>query len=228
MAQATAISPISDVRINRFMAQTYLIMAIGLFVTALTATWTSNNLAGMINLATRPGFAFGLFILQVIVVLALSAAAMRMKPGVAFLLFLLYSAMTGVTIAAIFLVYSDEHITQVFWFAAGTFFLTSLAGLLLKRDISSSGNVVFMLLLGWILAWSFSWFFPFSAFNWGVTYIGIALFIGLTAYDTQRLKQIASQMDSHPARGGLAVIGALTLYLDFINLFLLILRTRNR
>jgi len=228
MAQATAVAPVSEVRINRFMAQVYLIMSVGLLVTGLTASWTSSNLAQMINLGIRPGFAFGLFIIQIIVVVALSAAAMRMNPGVAFLLFLFYSALTGVTLSSIFLIYTEEHIAQVFWITAGTFMLTSLVGLVLRRDMSSYGGLLFMLLMGWMIAWMFSWLFPYSAFNWGLTYFGIALFVGLTAYDTQRLKQIGVQMDSHPARGGLAVLGALTLYLDFINLFLLILRARSR
>jgi len=228
MAQATAVAPVSDVRINRFMAQVYLLMAVGLVTTALTATWTSNSLARMINLAIRPGFAFGLFILQVIIVVALSAAAMRMNPGVAFILFLGYSGLTGVTMSSIILIYTEQQISQVFWISSGTFFLVSTFGLLFKRDMSSAGGILFMLLLGWMIAWIFSWLFPYSAFNWALTYIGIAIFVGLTAHDTQRLKQIGSQMDSHPARGGLAVLGALTLYLDFINLFLLILRARNR
>ena len=103
-----------------------------------------------------------------------------------------------------------------------------MAGLLLKRDSSTAGNILFMLLLGWIISWFISWFFPYSAFNWALTSIGIALFVGLTAYDTQRLRQMGSQLDNNPAAGGLAVLGALTLYLNFINLFLLILRARNR
>ena len=153
---------------------------------------------------------------------------MRMNPGVAFVMFIFYSGLTGVTISSIFLVYTQEHIAQVFWISAGVFFLTSIAGLLLKRDMSTAGGVLFMLLLGWTIAWIFSWLFPFSNFNWALTYIGIAIFVGLTSYDTQRLKQIGGQLDSHPARGGLAVLGALTLYLDFINLFLLMLQTRRR
>jgi hypothetical protein len=228
MAQATAVAPVSQVRINRFLAQVYLIMALGLVITGLMATWTSNDLARMVNLALRPGIAFGLFIIQIIIVVGLSAAAMRMNPGVAFILFLLYSALTGVTISSIFLVYTEEQIGQVFWITAGTFFVTSMAGLLLKRDMSTAGGVLFMLLLGWTIAWMFSWLFPYSTFNWALTYIGIALFVGLTAYDTKRLKEIGVQLDTHPAAGGLAVLGALTLYLDFINLFLLILRARNR
>jgi FtsH-binding integral membrane protein len=228
MTQTTAAVPVNEVRINRFMGQVYFIMAIGLVVTGLTASWTSNSLARMINLAFRPGFAFGLFILQIIIVVALSAAALRLNPGLAFLLFLFYSALTGLTISSIFLVYTNEHIAQVFWITAGVFLLTSLAGLLLNRDMSTAGGVLFMLLLGWMIAWVFSWLFPYSTFNWALTYIGIALFVGLTAYDTQRLKQMGAQLNTHPAAGGLAILGALTLYLDFINLFLLMLRARNR
>jgi FtsH-binding integral membrane protein len=217
---------VSKVRINTFLTQVYLVMSLGLVVTGLVASWTSNNLALMMNLTFRPGLAFGLFILQIIIVVALSAAVMRMSPAVAGLLFLLYSALTGLTIASLFLVYTETQIAQVFWLTAGTFFVTSLFGAVFKRDLSSAGNVLFMLLLGWTITWMFSWFFP--GFNMLLTFIGIALFVGLTAYDTQRLKEIGGQLDTHPARAGLVVIGALTLYMDFINLFLLILRASRR
>lgn len=228
MARATTAAPVSEVRINRFMAQVYLIMSLGLVVTGLTASWVSASMSRLLGMSMLPGFAFGLFIVQVLIVVSLSAAAMRMKPAVAFVMFLLYSGLTGVTLSSIFLVYTQEHIAQVFWITAGVFFLTSMAGLLLKRDLSTSGNVLFMLLMGWIIAWFISWLFPYSTLNWALTYIGIAIFVGLTAYDTQRLKQMGEQLDKHPAAGGLAVLGALTLYLDFINLFLLILRARRR
>jgi hypothetical protein len=85
-----------------------------------------------------------------------------------------------------------------------------------------------MLLLGWIVAWFFSFLFPISNFNWALNFVGIILFVGLTAYDTNRLKQMGHQLDDHPARSGLVILGALTLYLDFINLFLLLLRARSR
>jgi FtsH-binding integral membrane protein len=219
---------ISEVRLNSFLAQTYLLMSFGLLITGIVSSLTSNNLNFLLRLNTNPWIAFGLFIIQVAVVVGLSAAALRLSPAVAGLLFIFYAALTGLTISAIFLVYTQEQIASVFWISAGTFFLTSLFGMLFKRDLSTYGNVIFMLLLGWTIAWMFSWLFPFSSLNWGLTFIGIALFVGLTAYDAQRLKQIGQQMDTHPARGGLVVIGALTLYLDFINLFLLILRTSRR
>lgn len=220
-----ASKPVSEIRINTFLAQVYLVMALGLAITGFVASWTSNNIALMLRTMT-PGFAFGLFIVQIILVVALSAAVMKMSPAIAFLLFLLYSALTGLTFASLFIVYTTSEIAQVFWITAGVFFLTSLVGIVLKRDLSSTGYVLFMLLLGWTIAWIFSWFFP--GLNMLLTYVGIALFVGLTAYDTQKLKQIGQQIDTHPARGGIVVLGALNLYLDFINLFLLILRASRR
>lgn len=229
MAQATAVSTVSEVRINRFLAQVYLVMAVGLVATGVVSMWAADNLRFQWRLATNPWIAFGLFIVQIIVVVALSAAVMRLSAGAAALLFLLYAALTGLTLSSIFLVYAQEDISSVFWITAGTFFLTSLVGLLLKRDLSSGGTVLLMLLLGWVVAWTFSIiFFPDSNINWALNFAGIALFVGLTAHDTQRLKQIGQQIDDHPARGGLVVLGALTLYLDFINLFLLLLRARSR
>lgn len=220
--------PASSAAVSRFVAQVYLVMALGLVVTALVATWVAGNVNLLIRIATNPWLAWGLFILQIIIVVVLSGAVMRMKTAVAFLLFILYAALTGVTITTIFLIYTQEQIASVFWFTAGTFLLTSLFGLVTKRDLSAAGNVLIMLLIGWMFAWVVSWFFPSSNFNWALNFIGIALFVGLTAYDANRLKQIGAQVESHPARGGLVVVGALALYLDFINLFLLMLRASRR
>ncbi len=228
MAHAAAVTPATEVRVNRFLAQVYLIMSLGLVVTGLVAAWVSTNARLLFRIAADPWFAFGLFIIQILIVAALSAAAMRLKPAIAALIFLLYSALTGLTISSIFLIYTQQQIAYVFWITASTFFVTSLFGLLLKRDLSAAGNVLFMLLLGWTIAWFFSWLFPSSNINWLLTFLGIALFVGLTAHDTQKLKQIGAQLGSHPAGGGLAVLGALTLYLDFINLFLLMLRASRR
>ena len=228
MAQAGTVSTVSETRINTFMAQVYLLMSVGMIVTALVATWVTGNLALQYTLLSSPMLAFGLFILQIIIVVALSAAVMRLSPGAAALLFLLYAALTGLGISSIFLVYSQQQIASVFWVSAGMFLLMSLVGLLLKRDLSGAGGILLMLLLGWIVAWFFSALFNLSNVNWALTFVGIALFAGLTAWDTQRLKQMGQQLDDHPAKGGLAVLGALTLYLDFINLFLLMLRASRR
>ena len=230
MAQATAVrGTVSEEKINRFLGQVYLVMAVGLVVTGVVSMWAADNLRFQWRLATNPWIAFGLFIVQIVVVVALSASVMRLSTAAAALLFLLYAGLTGLTLSSIFLVYAQEDISSVFWITAGTFFVTSLVALLLKRDLSGGGAVLLMLLLGWIIAWTFSIiFFPNSNFNWVLNFVGIALFVGLTAHDTQKIKQMGQQLDDHPARGGLMVLGALTLYLDFINLFLLLLRARSR
>ena len=228
MEQSNAVSTVSETRINTFMGQVYLLMSVGMVVTALVATWVTSSLRLQFALISSPMLSFGLFILQIVIVVALSAAVMRLSPGVAALLFLLYAALTGLVLSSIFLVYSQEQIASVFWVTAGMFLLMSLVGLITRRDLSGAGGILLMLLLGWMVAWSFSWLFNLSNVNWAMTFIGIALFAGLTAWDTQRLKQIGEQMDDHPAKGGIAVLGALTLYLDFINLFLLMLRASRR
>jgi FtsH-binding integral membrane protein len=228
MAQATAAAPVSETRVNTFMAQVYLLMSVGLAVTGLVAYWASNDQQFLNNLYTKPWFAFGLFILQIILVVVLSARVMTMSPGAAALLFLFYAAVTGLALTSIFLIYSDEQIYSVFLLTSGVFLVTSLVGIVLKRDMSSAGNYIFMILLGWMLMWFLSWLFNFSTFNWALNFIGIAIFVALTAWDAQQLKKIGQQIGSHPARGGLVVIGALKLYLDYINLFLLMLRASNR
>lgn len=228
MAQAGTVRTISETRINTFMAQVYLLMAVGMVVTALVATWVTNSLRLQYALFSSPLLAFGLFILQIIIVVALSAAVMRLSPAVAAILFLFYAALTGLTISSIFLVYTENQVASVFWVTAGMFLLMSLVGLTLKRDLSGAGGILLMLLLGWIVAYFFSALFNLSNINWALTFVGIALFAGLTAWDTQKLKQMGQQLEHHPAKGGLAVLGALTLYLDFINLFLLLLRASNR
>ena len=228
MARAAAVEPVTEVTVSRFLARVYLLMSLGLVVTAVVSAWVSTNQRLLLRVAVDPWFAFGLFLVQILIVVALAGAVTRMSAAVAGLIFFLYSALTGLSISSIFLVYSQESIAYVFWITAGTFFVTSLFGLFFKRDLSASGNALFMLLLGWTIAWSFSWLFPLSNVNWLLTFVGIALFVGLTAHDTQRLKALGAQLGSHPAGAGLAVLGALTLYLDFINLFLLLLRTRRR
>lgn len=229
MARSVQTATVSDTRVARFMAQVYLLMAAGLVITALVSTWVSTNLELLWRISTNPWIGWGLFLLQIFIVVALSASVMRLNPGVAALLFFVYAALTGFTISTIFLIYNQQQIASVFWITAGTFLVTSIVGLVIKIDLAKSGGILFMLLCGWSLAWIFSLiFWPNSNFNWTLNFLGIALFVGLTAWDTAALKAMAQQLDDHPARGGLMVLGALKLYLDFINLFLLLLRASNR
>ena len=229
MAQASAVQANSTVRFNRFLASVYLVMAIGMAVTAWVSSSVSTNQELMKRILYDPWFAFGLFMLQIIVVVFLSAAVTRMSAGLAFLLFLVYSALTGLALSAIFIYYSQSTIAYTFWVTAGMFLFGSLAGFFVKGDLSNVGRFLMLCLLGWLFGWIFLLFFPYSAgLNQAMNFTGIILFAGLTVWDTHRLKELSAQLEGKQGMGGLVVIGALALYLDFINLFLLILRTSRR
>jgi len=228
-AQVGAMETGMTVRLNRFLALVYLVMAVGLGVTGWVSLQVSANPEMVRRILFNPWFAWGLFILQLIVVAFLSAAVMRMSPAAAFLLFLVYAGLMGVSLSAIFLYYSQTTISSTFVVAAGMFLFSSLVGLLIRRDLSGASQFLLMALLGWTFAYILSWFFPVtSLLSQTTTAFGILLFAGLTVWDTQRLKQLATQLEGRRGMGGMVVIGALALYLDFINLFLLLLRRANR
>jgi FtsH-binding integral membrane protein len=229
MAQAKALRATSTVRFNRFLALVYLVMAAGMAITALVSTSVSTNPELMKRILFYPWFTFGLFLLQIVVVVFLGAAVTRLSPGVAFLLFLLYSALTGLAISSIFIYYSQTTIAYTFWVTAGMFLFGSIVGLFIKGDMSGVGRFLLLALLGWLFGWIFVFFFPLSpGLNQAMNFTGILLFAGLTVWDTNRLKQLSTQLDRKKGMGGLVVVGALALYLDFINLFLLLLRTSRR
>ena len=226
MAQAKTLQATSQVQFNRFLALVYLVMSVGMVITALVATSVSSNQALVKRIMFDPWFAFGLFMIQIIIVVWLSAAVMRMSSGLAFVLFLLYSALTGLSLSTIFIFYSQTTIAHTFWLAAGMFLLSSIVGFFIKGDMSVIGRFLLLALLGWMFGWFLVWFFP--GMNYVMNFTGIVLFAGLTAWDTNRLKQVSTQLEGKQGMGGLVVIGALSLYLDFINLFLLLLRTSRR
>jgi FtsH-binding integral membrane protein len=204
-------------------------MAVGLAVTAVVSSWVSTNEALLKRIFYDPWFTFLLFLIQIFIVVTLSAAVMRLSPLVAFLLFLGYAAVTGVTISSIFIYYSKSTIAYTFWVAAGMFLFSSVVGLFFKRDLSGIGMFLLLALMGWMFAWVFTWFLPVgSGFNQVMNFTGILLFAALTVWDTQRLKMLSSQLEGQRGMGGMIVVGALALYLDFINLFLLLLRTSRR
>jgi uncharacterized protein len=229
MTQVRTLPATSEVRFNRFLALVYLVMAVGMAITAWVATSVSSNEELMKRILFDPWFTFGLFMLQIIVVVWLSAAVMRMSAGLAFLLFLFYSALTGLALSSIFIYYSQSTIAYTFWVAAGMFLFSSIVGFFIKGDMSGVGRFLMLSLLGWLFGWIFVLFFPFSpGLNQAMNFTGILLFAGLTVWDTNRLKQLSTQLEGKQGMGGLVVIGALALYLDFINLFLLLLRTSRR
>jgi hypothetical protein len=234
MAQSTtAAAPAAEVRVNSFLAKVYLLMFVGLAVTGVVSYWVSENTEFESVLATNPALGWGLFIVQVILVHVISVRVMKIAPGAATLLFLLYAALTGLAISSIFLLYSDDQIYTVFFMTSITFLVTGLIGMVIKKDMSGAGHFLFMLLTGWFLIWLASWLFTtifgqeMTNLNWALNFIGIAIFVAMTAWDTNQLKKIGQQIDDHPHGGGLVVIGALKLYLDYINLFLLLLRARS-
>ncbi len=231
MGQAiTAAAPASETKVNVFLAKIYLLMFVGLAITGIVSYFVSKYTQFETRLATNPALVWALFIVQVIVVHVISARVMKIAPGAGVILFLFYAALTGVAISSIFLLYSDDQIYTVFLITSATFLVSGGIGLIIKKDMSGSGHFLFMLLTGWFLAWLASWFFSWitgqalTNLNWALNFIGIAIFVALTAWDTNQLKKMGQQIDSHPHGGGLVVIGALKLYLDYINLFLLLLR----
>ena len=210
-------------------SQVYLLMTLGLAITAIVSAGLSTNEAAMTFLFSNWWIPIGLFIVQLVIVVALSAAVTRLSPGVAVALFIAYSALTGVTLSTIFLVYTDASIVTTFLITAGTFGVMSIFGFVTKRDLTKMGSLMIMLLLGFILASVLNIFLRSSAIYWILTFVGIAIFVGLIAYDTQKIKRMAaSGLATGRSRTALSVIGALALYLDFINLFLLLLRIFGR
>lgn len=221
--------------LSAFMRGVYGWMSAGLLVTAAVAWVTATTpavfgLFYVVNPATgqaAPSLLFwGLIIAQLGLVFALSGAVQRMSAGMATGLFLAYSGLTGLTLSSIFLVYSIGSIAKTFLVASGMFGALSLYGLTTKRDLTGMGSFLFMGLIGIVLASLVNMFFRSSAADFVISVIGVIVFTGLTAYDTQRLKDMgetAAYGDATVVRRG-AILGALTLYLDFINLFLMLLR----
>ncbi|WP_342665963.1 Bax inhibitor-1/YccA family protein [Halotalea alkalilenta] len=208
------------------MAQVYGWMACGLLLTAFVAWYTANSPAVLEIIFSNQWVFFGLIIVQLGLVIALSAAVSKMSPNVATALFMLYAALTGLTISSIFIVYTYSSIAATFVAAAGMFAVMSLYGFTTKRDLSGLGNMLFMGLIGIVLASLLNLWLQSEALMWAVSYIGVVVFVGLTAYDTQRLKLIGAQLEGsgHAQLRRSSILGALTLYLDFINLFLMLLR----
>ncbi|MCM2264281.1 MAG: Bax inhibitor-1/YccA family protein [Desulfuromonadales bacterium] len=218
-------APLTAAAAASFFPKVYGWMTAGLALTALAALFTlsSESLLQLI-FGNRLVF-YGLIIGELGLVIALSAAINRISATVATLLFLLYSALNGVTFASIFLVYTSSSIATTFMVASGTFAAMSLYGYATKRDLTGWGSFFFMGLIGIIIASVVNIFLHSEMVTWIISYVGVFVFVGLTAYDTQKLKMIAQGgfADSE-TRHKAAILGALTLYLDFINLFLMMLR----
>jgi FtsH-binding integral membrane protein len=216
-----------QVRVNEFIRSVYNWMAIGLALTGFVAFYVANTPA-LLNLILRNQILFfGLIIAELALVFTISARVHRMQASTATALFVLYSALNGATLSFIFIVYTRSTITSTFFVCAATFIACSIYGWTTKRDLTSLGGFMMMGLIGIIVASLVNLFIRSSAMSMIISYIGVLVFIGLTAYDTQHLKTMAvsqpADLGSGVIRKG-AILGALKLYLDFINLFLMLLR----
>ena len=214
----------SSVALQGFMQRVYQWMAAGLAVTGTVAVWTAGNM-GLVRALAGGGFLV-LMLAELGLVFWLSASITKISPKAAVIGFLIYSALNGLTMSFIFLVYTGASIATTFFIAAATFAGVSLFGWITKSDLSSMRGILFMGLIGLLIASLVNMFLNAPALYWILTYAGLAIFIGLTAYDTQQLKQW--HQSGVVAGEQMAILGALRLYLDFINLFLLLLRLFGR
>ena len=212
--------------LQTYMAQVYGWMTCGLLLTAFIAWYTVFNEAVLAAIYSSRVVFFGLIIAQLALVFVLSGLIHKLSAGMATTLFMLYSALTGLTLSGILYAYTAESIAATFVVTAGMFGAMSLYGYTTKRDLSGLGSMLFMGLIGIILASVVNFWLKSETLMWAVTYIGVIIFVGLTAYDTQKLKNIGTQIDvqDKSTLRKYSILGALTLYLDFINLFLMLLR----
>ena len=208
------------------MRKVYTWMTLALAVTGLTAYYCSLNFEVINAIASNSLVFWGLIIAQLGAVMYLSVRINNMSLTTAGIVFLLYAVLTGVTFSFIFLVYTMESIASTFFITAGTFGAMSLVGYFIKKDLSAIGRFLIMALIGLIIASIVNIFLQSSGLTLICTYAGVLIFSGLTAYDTQKIKQMflmhGAEMNESTMK--LALMGSLTLYLDFINLFLYLLR----
>ena len=207
------------------MRSVYYWMAGALAITGLTAMLVANNPALLNFLFSSPTLVWGLLIGEIVLVLILSAAINRLSFSTATLLFILYSVVNGVTLSSIFVVYTQGSIASTFFITAGMFGGLALYGSVTKKDLSGMGRFLFMTLIGLIIASIVNIFMHSEMLYWITTFVGVLVFAGLTAWDAQKIQQMALMADDvNESTQKMALLGALTLYLDFINLFLYLLR----
>lgn len=210
---------------QRFMVKVYQWMTLALAITGLVAYGIAASESLISFIAGHMAVYYVILIVELIVVFTLAARIDKMSLQSASILFILYSLLNGISLAPIFLVYELGSIASTFFITAGTFLTMSLYGYFTKKDLTKWGNLLFMLLIGLVFATIINLFFQNEVFYWITTYAGIFIFVGLIAYDTQKLKEmnIIGNEGTDTDRKE-AIVGALTLYLDFINLFLYLLR----
>lgn len=219
-----------DAGLRSYMQKIYNFMAGGLCVTGLTAWIVANTslITLFFNITPQSislsGLGWVAFLAPLVMVFAFGWVARSGSAKQVQLLFWSYAALMGVGLTPIFLLYTQSSLVRVFLITAGSFGTLSLYGYTTKRDLTGVGSFLYMGLFGLIIAMLVNLFLKSSGLDWALSFIGVGIFSGLTAYDTQRLREIYSSVDSSETLSKKALIGALSLYLDFINLFLYLLR----
>jgi hypothetical protein len=230
VARPSARTEVIDQGLRSYMLRVYNYMAVGLGLTGIAAVATfmaavdNGQLTNFGQLLFTSGFRWIVVFAPLALVLFLSFRVQAMSVAAAQLTFWIYASLVGVSFASLGLVYAHESIARVFFITAASFGGLSLWGYTTKRDLSGMGSFLFMGLIGLILATIVNLFLQSSAMQFVISAIGVLVFAGLTAYDTQRIKEMYFEADDAATAGRKAIMGALTLYLDFINMFLMLLQ----
>ncbi len=212
-----------DVGLRAYMQKVFGLMGVGTAITGLVAFFTSQSPAMLEAIFTTP-LRWVIFFAPLGFVLALSFGIRRMSAATAQLVFWLFSGVMGLSLSSIFLVYTQQSIVTTFFVSSATFFAMALYGYTTKRDLTSWGSFLFMGLIGLIIASVVGIFVNSTALQLTISAVGVLIFTGLTAYDTQKIKESYWEGDDSETGGKKAILGALELYLDFINLFIYLLR----
>ena len=219
-AQADA-API-DAGLRKYMLQVYNYMASGVLLTGIVAGAVASSPAA-IEMIFGSGLSLVVMLAPFAFILALSFGINKMSAATAQAVFWAFAAVMGLSLSSIFLAYTGESVARVFFITAGAFAGLSLYGYTTKKDLSGFGSFLIMGLIGIVIASLVNIFLQSSAMQWMISVVGVLVFAGLTAYDTQRIKLMYSELDDSEVYGKKAIMGALSLYLDFINMFLMLL-----
>ncbi len=218
-----------EAQTQQFFVKVYGWMSFALLLTALTAMYVLSSEALLTTIFSSKLVFYGFMGAELLLVIGLTSMIRKLSAGMATSLFVVYAILNGVTLSSIFLVYTASSITSTFFITAGTFAVMSLYGYSTKSDLTKWGNILFMALIGLIIASVVNMFLHSNMMQLIISCAGVLIFVGLIAYDTQKLKSyvsIANEGEEEARK--VSILGALTLYLDFINLFLYLLRLLGR
>ena len=208
--------------VSAVMKQVYLKMTLGLLITAFISLFCAGSYAYLSFIASNSWFMWVLLGAELLIVLSIGGALNKLGTAAGFALFLLFSVINGLALTPIFLIYTTGSIVKTFFITAGTFGAMSVYGYFTNKDLSKMGSILFMALIGLIIASLVNIFAHSSTLDWIISIAGVIIFVGLTAWDTQQIRRMAEMMPGQAGR--VSTLGALNLYLDFINLFLYLLR----